>query len=435
MLKTAIIGFDSAWTDNQKQPGAISALVLDNQGWSFIQPRLASFSEAECFIHDYSADLQIITLDQPTIVVNETSCRPVDRIAGSIVNKLGGGVQPANCNKAAMFGDDAPVWRFINNLRPIQHPFLARDSQQGCFLIEVFPALALPTLVPAIWKRGRGAKYNPGLSSKFSLEDWGIVCHGLAEISKDEQLASMAEFLEIKANLGNPQKAHQDRLDSIICTLIGYIWLKYGTERCCVVGDSQSGFMLTPADQEIEFILKRASIEKGVPFDEPEQFSGEFIPSLSQDKVGSTPTQKNLNSNTIPEDKSIKSNQSEQPTGFSYDAVYQILIEAAKKRIVLTYGDVFTPFGIKANSFSVVGRLVPILNKIALDNIKRGEPLLSALVIAKTTGHPGDGFYQHVRTAPSTSSEKIQLAKREQQKVFDHNWRVKTASDQSLLNE
>jgi hypothetical protein len=52
----------------------------------------------------------LVAVDQPTLVPNETGCRPVDRVAASVVGYIGGGVQPANRSKKLRFGETAPFW-------------------------------------------------------------------------------------------------------------------------------------------------------------------------------------------------------------------------------------------------------------------------------------------------------------------------------------
>ena len=78
------IGFDSAWTDNPKAPGAICAIAIkDRQPLRFYAPQFVSFNQALTFIKSVSADdgVTLIALDQPTVVPNSTGMRPVDRVA------------------------------------------------------------------------------------------------------------------------------------------------------------------------------------------------------------------------------------------------------------------------------------------------------------------------------------------------------------------
>jgi hypothetical protein len=73
----------------------------------------------------------VVALDQPTIVPNVSGSRPVDKVAGSLVSWIGGGVQPANRSKAGMFDDAAPIWRFLEHLSAIENPPAARDAIAG----------------------------------------------------------------------------------------------------------------------------------------------------------------------------------------------------------------------------------------------------------------------------------------------------------------
>jgi len=112
-------------------------------------PELASFDQAFDFIaaEQSMCDVCIVALDQPTIVPNPGGMRPVDKVAASLISWLGGGVQPANRSKKGMFDDDAPILRFKRRLSASDDAEAARLAEQGLFLVEVFPALALPSLV------------------------------------------------------------------------------------------------------------------------------------------------------------------------------------------------------------------------------------------------------------------------------------------------
>ena len=110
---TVIIGLDSAWAD--KASGAVCALVMDADGTVGFKPsEVVSFDQALAFIEAESSlcNTCLIAVDQPTIVPNETGCRPVDRVAASVISFIGGGVQPANRSRRGIFDDDAPFWRF-----------------------------------------------------------------------------------------------------------------------------------------------------------------------------------------------------------------------------------------------------------------------------------------------------------------------------------
>jgi predicted RNase H-like nuclease len=167
---TCIIGFDSAWTDNSKAPGAICALVIASDGGvRFKPPCHVSFDQALAFIdaERCACDTCLVAIDQPTIVPNESGSRPADKVAASLVSFIGGGVQPANRSKKEMFGDDAPIWRFLKRLGATEDPELSRTADRGLFIIEVFPALALAAFETRFSGRMKAPKYNPGNKGSF----------------------------------------------------------------------------------------------------------------------------------------------------------------------------------------------------------------------------------------------------------------------------
>jgi predicted RNase H-like nuclease len=83
MVSWTVIGFDSAWTDNAKAPGAVCAIRCDHHGHlSSSDPLLASFDQAFDFIaaEQSGSDVCVVALDQPTIVPNLGGMRPVDKV-------------------------------------------------------------------------------------------------------------------------------------------------------------------------------------------------------------------------------------------------------------------------------------------------------------------------------------------------------------------
>jgi predicted RNase H-like nuclease len=146
MGASCIIGFDSAWTDSVGARGAVCALVISERGAVRLKvPFQASFEEALEFIKSErsACDYCLVALDQPTIVPNKVGSRPVDRVAGSLIGFIGGGVQPANRLREGMFDEHAPIWRFKKCLGAREDPEASRKAAHGIFIVEVFSALAL----------------------------------------------------------------------------------------------------------------------------------------------------------------------------------------------------------------------------------------------------------------------------------------------------
>lgn len=232
-------------------------------------PSLVSFDAALAVIQteaSFSA-LRIVALDQPTIVPNLTSLRPVDRVAPSLISWLGGGVQPANRSKIGMFDDAAPVWRFKERLEATEDPEASRSASAGLFLMEVFPALALPSLGPAFCGRLLGPRYNPARRKTFKLAGWQAVIEVVRHLARTEAVDGLGEWADALAAVSIPKKADQDQLDAVLCALIGLHWQTAPREASIMIGDRMFGYMIAPASADVGARLKSAADKAGVSID------------------------------------------------------------------------------------------------------------------------------------------------------------------------
>ena len=65
--------------------------------------------------------------------------------------------------------------------------------------------------------------------------------------------------------LTKPTKSEQDCMDSVICVLIGYIWLACERSASMLLGDLETGYIATPVSESTGERLMKASLQKGVP--------------------------------------------------------------------------------------------------------------------------------------------------------------------------
>jgi predicted RNase H-like nuclease len=265
-----VVGFDSAWTDSINAPGAVCAIRCNRDGeLSSSEPELASFDQAFDFIAAEHArsDVCIVALDQPTIVPNLGGMRPVDKVAASLISWLGGGVQPANRSKKGMFDDAAPIWRFKQRLKASDDAEAARSADKGRFLIEVFPALALPSLEAAYYGRLVAPRYNPANRKRFRLPDWVGITTMVYRHAGTLGLISLATWAHRASLNQGPKKSDQDKLDAVICALVGHIWRAKPRTDAIMVGDLQYGYMIGPASPEVRARLSAAAEKHKVPID------------------------------------------------------------------------------------------------------------------------------------------------------------------------
>jgi predicted RNase H-like nuclease len=265
--QTIFVGFDSAWADKLDGPGAICSIDHSDDRFSdFSPPEMVGFSAALTYIKrlQRSDAVTLIALDQPTIVPNRTGMRLVEKTVASLISWLGGGVQPANRGKTMFFGDEAPIWRFLEKLEAIEDPEAARVAAQVEYLIEVFPALALASYSPAFFGYRKGPRYNPDRKT-FRIEDWiATIDAAINEATRFSCLQLVAWLNALRKNLA-PRKVDQDRLDSALCLLIAMRWRLAPREMSVAVGDLISGYIVAPVSATVMQRLTQAALERGVP--------------------------------------------------------------------------------------------------------------------------------------------------------------------------
>jgi predicted RNase H-like nuclease len=210
MTSTSIIGFDSAWTDQVRAPGAICIIRCElGSAPLFVAPKLSGFAQALDLVRAEAlrAKRILVAIDQPTIVPNGSGSRPVDKVAASLISWLGGGVQPANRSKLGMFDDAAPIWAFKDALGAVEDPETARGSVEGTYIAEVFPALAIPSLATQFCGRLLGARYNPGRRRTFKLEHWSAVLDCAAAAGSVLGIEGVDEWCKSHARRSGPSKS------------------------------------------------------------------------------------------------------------------------------------------------------------------------------------------------------------------------------------
>jgi predicted RNase H-like nuclease len=264
----AFVGFDSAWADNPKAPGAICAISYDGRRFfGFRRPELVGFDEALSFISAASRThkLTLIAIDQPTIVPNWAGMRPAEKVAASAVSWLGGGVQPANRKKASMFGARAPIWKFKRRVRAAEDPERSRRAKRGKFLVEVFPALALPSFNRSFCGLGEGPRYNP--ARRFDLEDWNAVVSTVLGEARRLRCEKFVKWCYQLKKVSKPRKRHQDKLDVAICLLIAVHWRQGQRKDSVMIGDLKSGYIVAPVVPTIRRRLRAMATKRGVALD------------------------------------------------------------------------------------------------------------------------------------------------------------------------
>ena len=221
----------------------------------------------------------LVAIDQPTIVPNQTGSRPVDGVARPLMGRLRSAVQSASRSKTPLFGDNAPIWKFANDICPSSYlgkegegvsnslvDFEAAKTATGqIHLIEVYPALALPAMQPAFMERQSAPKFDPKKRKKFSLADWWCVSKTVQSHADGAGLPELAQWAKGMAASDSPRKPDQDKIDAAICLVIA-LWIRKGWAKqgLTVIGDLKGGYMVTPTSPETRKALEDVAVERGV---------------------------------------------------------------------------------------------------------------------------------------------------------------------------
>lgn len=285
-MTTLLVGFDSAWTPTNA--GSIVSILRHGDG-KFIElgpPQVADFSTAEGYILQWQAEhlptATVVMLDQPTIVINASGQRPVENIVGSPVSVRFGGMQPANTARAEMFGEDAPVWRFLATFGGAADPLAA---VAGTAVFETYPVLtmiALGWVVPDRRPKGRLPKYNPERRKTFALSEWQYVCRMASTAFAERGLDGAARWLDEATLIAQPSKRDQDGVDAYLCLLVA-LNLAEGKD-CLMIGDLPSGYIVVPYGAEL---VEELTARCRRTFRDPDEWVRAITPTLNLARVRS----------------------------------------------------------------------------------------------------------------------------------------------------
>lgn len=107
-----------------------------------------------------------------------------------------------------------------------------------------------------------------------------------------------------------------------------------------------------------------------------------------------------------------------------YQPVYDRLVQAARAKELVHYGELAKMLGIDMDDPYFGARVGKVLGRISEDEIAAGRPMISAIVVSKDTMLPGHGFFnlgQQMRQV-DPGEDEIGFAVRQIRLVHEH-WR------------
>jgi len=105
-----------------------------------------------------------------------------------------------------------------------------------------------------------------------------------------------------------------------------------------------------------------------------------------------------------------------------YGLVYSALVMAAHARSMLAYTGVARLAGLAERGNPMATQVGRLVGEISEDEVTLGRPMLSALVVEKDTGQPGEGFFKLARDLGvfngNGKNEKRKFLSREKAKLY-----------------
>ena len=241
MDKLTVTGFDSAWGGTQR--GAICDLTVDKQSGTVsidAPPCAVNWVEAVERVTRYAnSSHHIIAIDQGLIVPNPTGMRPVERSLAKALGSMHCSAYPSNRSNTSCFGDDAGIWRFLATLEQHSYhhePLAIPKSESGRFFFECYPHPAIIGMM----------QLDMILKYKFRHRNEGA-WQSLLSFLRSLPIEGIAEQIDA---ISTQNKANEDKIDSIVCAYVAYLWWRHGIERSTMIGNLTTGYIVTPHTPE-----------------------------------------------------------------------------------------------------------------------------------------------------------------------------------------
>jgi predicted RNase H-like nuclease len=241
-MRAVFTGFDSAW--GASNTGAICELVLQDDGSLLLQkdqPVSANWNNAIDRVgRKADATLDIWAIDQPICVANESGCRPVEAdLAEALMGDFGCGAHSSNLSNPCWTAS-ARIWDLLRTLAAngYRHsPMAIPAEDRGRHYFECYPH---PAIV-GLFDLDHILKYKVRHRDGSAWQQMVRLLQSLA--SADLPITNIGSFVTewLAQNQDN-----ENKLDAIICAYVAAYWWKYGTERSTMIGDTTTGYIVTP---------------------------------------------------------------------------------------------------------------------------------------------------------------------------------------------
>lgn len=254
------IGIDLAWGSKN----TTAAVVLDGDpavGGTLIASADSLLTDDEILTFVQDNDIGgglLVAIDAPTIVPNETGRRPCEAILSRCMAKAQAGPHPSNRTllsgpdgtvrgeriAAALAAQGLPQTPYLDSLPSDKPPRAA---------FEVFPH---PAHV-ALFDLEKTLKYKakPKRTSETRHAEYRRYADFLLALDHSDPPLLLPEEGDFQVGRATEPlrpaalKCYEDALDALTCAYIALYFHRWQTEKCAILGDLETGFIVTPVNE------------------------------------------------------------------------------------------------------------------------------------------------------------------------------------------
>jgi predicted RNase H-like nuclease len=259
--ETVFVGIDLAW-GQRNRTGVVAAA-----GGSIVDSRTLVSDDQICdWMKTYMSCPVLVAVDAPLIVRNPTgTSRPCDRKISKVFGASHAGAHSANLGLAA-FSDGVRAERLARRLGLSTDPYI-RPGQSVRRMIEVYPHPAMVSLFGLSYTLKYKAKRGRSMDDR--RQAFAALTAHLEKLTISDPPLSVAtapRWDELRDSLvvatSNGQlDLIEDELDAYMCAYIAFYYWTHGASRCRVVGDVDTGYIVTPVTAAIGAALDAVVLE------------------------------------------------------------------------------------------------------------------------------------------------------------------------------
>lgn len=245
------IGLDLAWGGRNSSGLAVLEYRADHAVLIAAHDRVGDDDEILGLIGHYAVETTLVAIDAPLLVPNVHGRRPVETVLSRLLHKHQAAPHPAN---RRLFPDGVRGERIAHRLGALGFgldPYLAPRSRARAVL-EVYPHAAMITLFGLDKTLKYKARSDRELDERRAeLRRYRSLLLSLERERPPLRRTPLWEDVLDERSVeltGGALKRREDLWDAVFCAYLGLYHWYWGAERCAVVGDTESGYIVLPTD-------------------------------------------------------------------------------------------------------------------------------------------------------------------------------------------